>query len=386
MGSRMPSSAMPSLDVSSKLTALVTNAARFVANAKPIAQGLQNSLINLQSATNSQVAVSSNTNALTVAFTGSSVPHTSVLVHQIAKTQQNQGNALNANNADIPSGTHRFEIKIDGNRHEISFTTNQTTTNLNFQQQMATAINQANIGITASVSTASNKSTLKLEASQTGAGKDNHPKFTIKDIDGTAVKQTAVNNIIRDGQDAVFIINGNQSQTYSTNNIDLGGGLNITLLSAYSDAIVINAASDAASIQNSLRHMVSHFNSLLEAARANPSDISTQRLVRNLERSIRVNRRSLANMGISTSQTGILTINDDKLKVAAQNGIAQSLLQNNNNQQSSLISRLSNIAQSISQDPMRHISRQASNLPAFNVALNALINPNNTGRRSSFDT
>ena len=376
--------------INSQVNALIMNAARFVTDAGPMASQLRSTLANLPAVTSRITASSENTDVLRVrSFSGNTVPDVAVLVEQVAVTQLNEGEALRANDRDMPRGTFRFEIEVDGRSREISFTTDETLTNQAFQQRMAEAINQAGIGVTASVTTSTSNgvtsSALSLQSNTTGAGKDGQPRFAIRDISGNAVEATGAGNVTREGKDAIFSVNGGEQRTSASNDVDLGGGLHVTLVSESKEAVSIIPGRDSAGIQNSVRDMVNQFNALLDAARENSADIRTRALANSLERVMRRNGRALREIGVNISANGFLTIDQEKLRTAAESGAVESFLGQGGGRPTGFVGELGRIADSVRSNPLRHISPHAARAPGFNAALNAASSSNASQAASKFD-
>lgn len=380
----------PSPGAQRKINDLVVSAARFVSRAGTQAAQLQSTIAGLPTTLNRTIPVSGNSDALRIrSFSGNNAQQTSVQIHQIAKTQQNEGETMDSSGIDMPSGTHKFEIEIDGETTQITFTTSEGLINRAFQQLMADAINRADLGLNATVTTSNNatQSTLNIETTATGAGEEGEPRFIIRDIgDGNVVEATGAANIAREGQDAIFTVNGAPVQTSASNDVDLGGGLNVTLVKASAEAVSITPGRDVVGIQNGVRQLVSRFNALLETARANPADRNTRALTRELESILRRNRAALENIGLDVSTNGLLSINEDRLEAAAQSGTAANFL--NSSRSNGFTGALGRISESVSRNPLRHINPSALRMPGFDAALNAMSNNNSDGnarQASPFD-
>lgn len=359
-----------------RINAILSNAARFVHNAVPQANRLHSTLSNLQSVIDGISAVPSDASVLRVReFGGGTVPEISVEVQQAATTQRNEGTALSANARAVPPGDFRFEIEIDGTRRVIAFSTNTHLTNREFQQQMATAINTANVGVNASVSTIAGSSSLRLETATTGAAENDGTRFTIRDLSGNAVERTGVDNIVQQARDAVFSVDG-EERVSATNDIDLGGGLEITLLAASEEAVTFSPGHNAAGIRNAVRDIARQFNSLLETARENSIDNRTRSLARELESVARRNRRQLSDIGISINENGLLAIDEDALNYAIENGTAERVLGETRGLQNPFTNALTRITNNIRTNPTRHINSGTARLPGFGAMLQAAANNN----------
>jgi len=371
--------AAPQLGANAALQQRTLETARFVSNAGTRAGQLNNALAGLPAAFRPSTAVSGNTNLLTVtSFSGQSLPATTVVIDQIAMTQRNVGAAMEVNAPAEAKGTQRFKIELDGKTHEISFSANENMTQRQFQQAMAAAVNNANIGITASVTTSGTAGTLVLETAATGAGDDGNPRFTIQDLEGEAVALTGADETYRHGQNALFSVNGGEQQSSATNNVNLGGGLLVTLVNTSEEGVSISLGQNRTLMQSSVRQVVTQFNALLDAALDNEADRVTRLLIRDMQGAARVGRRSFEEIGIRINAEGRLSIDEARLSAAAENGsLERFFVGTNGRQPNGFIGRLSRIADGVVRSPMRHVSPHAGRLPGFNDVLHVLNNGGN---------
>jgi len=390
-GTRGPGSNMPinmSRQTSDMMTRIVLDAATFVHQGSLRASQLRQTLGGMSDIFDRLTAVSENSEVFEVTkFSGRSIPEINVSVAQLATTQANEGTALRANDRVITAGTYSFELNVNGKTTLITFTTNETLTNREFQQRMATAVNAAEIGVNANVATANNNSTLTLTSTASGKAK-NGIHFTIRDTVGNAVELTGVDKMTREAVNALFTVNGEERE-HTSNEIDLGDGTTITLRGVSEEAVGVKEGRDAIGARAATRNFVSQFNALLSAAQANSGDIRTRALARELNSIIRRSRRELSDIGIDTAQNGQLTINEDRFRTAAENGAVQRFFGNGDRNSSGFNRTLTRIADSVATSPTRHISPHATRLPGFNAALNMVSGGNqsnqNNQQNSQFD-
>jgi len=362
---------------------LVTTSVTFLSLAGSRAQNLQTSFTNLAGAFGSRVAHSSNSSRLEIrSFNAQNLQNTTVLINQVAVSQRNEGNPLNSNTViefdEDFDGVFKFEVEVNGNTHQLSFTVEGDLTHNGLQQHMLAAINGAGLGINATITTTESgvTGTLNLQSTTTGAGEDGQPGFAIRDVTGNAVAITGADTIARDGLDAIFSVNGGEQQTSATNDISLPGGLNVRLHTASTEPVTISSGNNVAPVRNNLHQMISDYNRLLDLARSNSGDRATRMLARDIENAARANRRDLESIGISFDRDGFLVVNDSRLNQAIENGNAERLLTGNGRLSRSFIGRLDRISNSVLRNPMRHVSPHVSRLPGFNAAMNA-VNSNN---------
>lgn len=356
----------------------VTRSVRFLHNAENRAMGLRVAIDSLGAAFAPSTAVSSNTDALKInSFTGSNLTELEVHVHQIATAQRNEGVGLNRHVPFTDYGTFEFEIEVDGETRRLSFNVgeNETLTNQQFQQRMANTINNANIGLTASVTADGQTSSLNIVTRTTGAGEDNEPRFTLTDITGNAVELTGISNIAQEGQNALFTVGSGEQQSSDTNTVSLGNGINATLVEATDpeEPVVISLGQNNVAMQNSVRLLVNQFNALLETARDNAADRNTRSLLRQIEAAGRMSRRALADIGIVVGENGALSINAERMQTAAENGSLERFFTGGTTSQpNSFVSRITRISDNIIRNPMRHVSPNASRMPGFAAAWDAV--------------
>jgi len=360
----------------------VVDTVRFLHGAETRANNLRQAITALPEAFRPRTATSSNTDILSItSFTGSNLPNKSMTIQQIATTQRNEGVGLNRL-APIPfenSGTFEFEVEVDGETRRLSFNVgaNESVTNQQFQQRMANAINNANIGLTASVSVNGANSTLNIVTRTTGEGEDGEPRFKLTDITGNAVELTGINNIVQEGQNALFTVGEGEQQSSASNEVNLGGGLTVTIHQPTTgeESVEITLGQDLLHTQNAARNLVNHFNALLESATNNSGDSRTRVLVRQLQGAANMSRRALADIGITVGKGGFLSINAEKMNTAAENGNLERFLNGNGSRQAHFFtSRVERIAENLARNPMRHVSANATRLPGFNAAWNAISN------------
>jgi flagellar capping protein FliD len=131
-------------------------------------------------------------------------------------------------------------------------------------------------------------------------------------------------------------------------------------------------------MQNAARNLVNQFNALLEAAWDNSSDRNTRALARTIEGAARISRRGLADIGITVGRDGFLSIDQNRMATAAENGrLERFMTGGENGQPNSFIGRVTRTTDSIIRNPLRHVSNHATRLPGFNAAWTAVRNGQN---------
>ena len=306
-------------------------------------------------------AISSNTEALTIRSFDQSRSNNfsdiNVNIQQVATTQRNEGTALSAVGRSFNTGAYRFEIEVGGRTHQFSLNITASDTNQTIQQRMAESINSRNIGVTASVNFDSGRTSLNLESINTGVADDGGARFTVRDLSGDLAARTGIVNQTRQAQNAIYSINGGPLRESRTNNVDLGNGVQATLRQATVSDVTISMGIDNRAAINRVREMVNGFNGLLAAAEENSGDRRTDSLVTALRGIINTYLPGLERIGISFNEHGYLTINENRMNEAAENGNLRSFFgAEGRNANFGFSFRMSRIAERVYQDPTAFVS------------------------------
>ena len=372
---RGPMSGLPSSlpgNGGNMLGQVLFGAATFVHNARPQAEALINSLGSINAIFGRASAVSTNREVMQVSsFTGTSIPDVSVVVDAIARPQQNQGATMSSSATDFQPGTFSFEIESEGQTHAITFTTTEALTNRAFMERVAKEINESEAPVNASVTNANGNSALNISSNATGVP-EGAPHFAVRDISGGAMQRLGVLEMTHEPENAVFRINGGEPITQASNEVDLGGGLTVTLLKASEESASVREGRDEIGMRAILRTIVGQVNSFLETARTNSSDNRTRSLVRELESVLRRSRRDLNNAGISIARDGRLVIDEARFRAASEDGTTANIFGTDSRRTNHFVAHMSRIAENVSRNPMRHVSPSVTRLPGFNNALEVI--------------
>jgi flagellar hook-associated protein 2 len=279
-----------------------------------------------------------NTLALLSATTTATAGSHTISVQQLAQTSTEASSAVAA--TDTLSGSFTFHIG-GGTSQTISVDpANNTIAGL------AATINQAGLGVTASVVTDSSGSRLSL-ISQTGgaAGQIN--------IDSSALSDTTSGSPVsliagQPGQDAVLTVDG--IQTTSASNTITGAipGVTMQLLGKSATPVQVEIDNDTSSVTNALSTMVKDYNAVVSAlsaqegkdASGNPQPLYGSPIISQLQQMLSgalntpsaSSLTSMTQVGLSLNSDGTLSLNTDQLTAVLNSNFAgvQALFQNSN--------------------------------------------------------
>jgi flagellar hook-associated protein 2 len=340
-----------------------SGALQYVNDIKSAASNLSGALNNLSgSAFSQRTMVSSNTDVMTVNFTGNSsslntMGDMSVRIDQIAAGQVNEGTRQNASSLyGGERGTNRFAIETGGRTTNLSINVMAGDSNRDVQQKMATAINNAGLGLRATVENDSQTGTSMLRVESTNVGTAERNAFSITDITGNAAAQTGANNVARERQDAIFSVNGGPTRTSQSNTVDLGNGVSATFRAASEQDVRITRGQDLNRATSAVRDMVSSFNSLFSAAAQNTSDPRAQGLASRMMNVSSAYSRSLQDIGIGFDNSGRMTINSDRLNQAAESGRLEQFFTQSAGRNFGFSAQLGRLADNVSRNTSNFVS------------------------------
>jgi len=340
----------------------------FLTGMKNTAEKLSSAMNNLRGA-GRETVVSSDTSAVSVRLSNSTakIDDTNIRVEQVASGQINRGASLEANRrvSAADARNHTFEIEHNGQTRQLSVRVGLNATQADVQNAMATAINNANIGVSASVETSlGGSTTLTVQSRETGVFDDNRNNFQIRDVSGRAVALTGVGATTQGPQNAEFSINGGAMQTQRSNDIDLGGGVTATLrATTNSSGVTVGMGRERTVTEENINAMVRQFNNLLSNTADNRSDRGVSRLHSQLFGLSTSFSASLAQVGINVDREGMMSVNSSRLDAAIADGSLDRFL-NGGRQGASFgfANRLSRIADDVSANPQRYMSRESMDL------------------------
>lgn len=345
-----------------------TDTVSYISDLKEASKGLSDALKDLSGAAfNKQGITSSDSDVMSVKYSGSTgslgnFADMSVRVDQIATGQVNEGEAMKAKSAySGDKGVNRFSIEMGGKTTQLSVSIASTDTNKDVQDKMAKAINDAGLGLKATVDTDSKTGTSTLRVEQQNTGSDSKNYFTIKDVTGNAVANTRAGNITSVGQDAIYSVNGGAQQTSKTNTVDLGNGVSATFKMASDEAVTISKGKDTTAAINAVKDMVSSYNDLFGAAVENKGDPKAQSLASKLLNITSVYSKSLSDVGIGFNSEGKLTIDSEKLNKAAENGSLEKLFTQDRGKNYGFTNQLERLASNVSNNTSAYVSNSVFN-------------------------
>jgi len=343
---------------------LSANSLQYVTNIKLGANKLTSAIKGLSSGSSFRVKTmtSSDKDVLSVNYVGSIFNrpgNTTVKINQLASGQLNEGSKLQANeNFGGVGGTGRFKVEIGGKTTVLSVDVKSSDTNEQVQQKMADAINNAGVGLKATVKTDSEAKTSSLSIEAVNTGDDIKSKFTISDmVGGELVAKTGVGTVTKQAQNAIYSVNGGPERTSKTNTLDLGGGLNVTFNKASDKEITISQGMDLDFAKSAVKDLVMSYNDIYIEALKNSSDPKAESLATRLLNVSKMYAGSLSEIGVGFDKDGKMTINEDQFNKAAENGKLEKFFTDNSGKNYGFTYQLGKLADNVSRNTSNFVTK-----------------------------
>lgn len=274
---------------------------------------------------------SSNENIVSASYIGSneisedSIPHLEISVSQLASKQVNEGNFLNPNTMDLPSGTYSFDIHSRDMDYEFQFNITDTDTNRTVEEKLARLITKSNIGVSASVVEDDNHNiALRIESDDTGVRPGNDTLFNISD-DKTSkqsgtVEYFGIGDVSHYPTNSLFTLNGEERSTFS-NHFSVEKMFELTLngLNGDEDPVSIGLKTDVESITENVSSLIEGYNSFINKINAYvDSQPYSKKLVGEMTRLSAYQSSELESLGLSFSEDGTISIDKNLLSQSAR--------------------------------------------------------------------
>ncbi len=274
-------------------------------------------------------AYSSDEDIVTVSYVGSKVPEEGVPefqleIQELASPQENMGLFLMDIPTDLKPDTYSFDVNINDMNYEFQFSIGNDESNLDVQKRLVRLINNADIGLKASLAESDSRSAIRLVSEITGVSPEKPQIFTISDnrtskASGT-VHYFGLDYVSHAATNAEFLING-ESNSASSNHFTIGKLFEVELhgTSPEGGSVQIGLKTDTESLTDNVLHLVGGYNDFVKAASSYlETQTRSQKLVKEFNNIASHYGSSLESMGVNISEDGTLTVNQDLLRQTAQ--------------------------------------------------------------------
>lgn len=245
---------------------------------------------------------------------GSAIPSFTLAVDRLASHQENMGKFLVKERSQLSPDTYSFDVQVGDMNYELQFAVNETETNQDIQNRLVRLINNANIGITASVREEEDRTALVLTSDATGHPEERDTIFRISDTRTSktrgAVEYLGIDYITKMPQNASFRINGEQHSAL-TNDFSVGNMFELHLkgTTAEDEVVTISLKNDVDSLTDNVEQLAMGYNQFLQATHAFlESHPKSGNLLREMSRLTGAFSESFADMGVNIDEDGSIEI------------------------------------------------------------------------------
>ena len=314
----------------------------FAVNMKENARELRNTIASLggldeDELLNKKVAYSSNDDIASAVYIGDTseedAPSYNIEVTHLATPQINMGKFLPVDEpVALEPSTYSFDVSINDLNYEFQFNIKATDTNRDVQDRLARLINNADIGMSASVVSDDTgvNSYLRMESTATGLKDGSSSLFNISDNRTSkttgAVAYFGLDYVSLPPSNASFLVNGKEaSSTFNHFTIERTYEVQLNGVSGEEGKTAsIGLKTDMESLTENISTLVRGYNSFLQAvAEYSDSQPKSDRLFHEMSSVARVYAKELTSAGLSLNLNGTLEVDDNALKQAAMSDDAK---------------------------------------------------------------
>lgn len=314
----------------------------FAVNMKENARELRNTIASLggldeDELLNKKVAYSSNDDIASAVYIGDTseedAPSYNIEVTHLATPQINMGKFLPVDEpVALEPSTYSFDVSINDLNYEFQFNIKATDTNRDVQDRLARLINNADIGMSASVVSDDTgvNSYLRMESTATGLKDGSSSLFNISDNRTSkttgAVAYFGLDYVSLPPSNASFLVNGKEASSTS-NHFTIERTYEVQLNGVSGEegkTASIGLKTDMESLTENIGTLVRGYNSFLQAvAEYSDSQPKSDRLFHEMSSVARVYAKELTSAGLSLNLNGTLEVDDNALKQAAMSDDAK---------------------------------------------------------------
>lgn len=233
----------------------------------------------------------------------------SIQVDSLATGQTNVGTYLPANEALIPAGEYSFGIAVGRNQYTFRLKVNEGDTNQKIQRNLASSINENNIGVRAAIRNNHTEGTSALVLHSEAIGKPNNSDLffqfdeTYLEDDITAI--LGIEQVETLPSNAEFYINDTFHSSIS-NRISLNHSIDVDLLTTNDKPINIRLVPDENKAADKIKDFLDSYNQLVDIAR-NGNQKGATKLFRDITGIANRHQVALEEAGLTINDDGYLT-------------------------------------------------------------------------------
>lgn len=244
-------------------------------------------------------------------------------IESLAMPQVNKGVYLPMDEKTLVPASYSFDVTTASSSYELQLNISENDTNHSIQSRLSRLINNAAIGLSATVSQDQyGNSAIMLFGNSTGTGDDSEPSFIISDDDTSQtrglVDYLGIKDITSNASWAKYTING-ESKTAPENEITYDNKYAITLKKTTEpgQSVKIGVMTDFDSLKDNILGVAGSYNQFIKtAAEFIDKQPRTSLLIDSMKRMNSSYAAAMDHLGIVRNEDGTLDVDDSKLSNA----------------------------------------------------------------------
>lgn len=276
---------------------------------------------------NKKHAASTDPDVVSVDYIGDnntdSVPSFDIEVKQLASPQENTGKFLSDIPTSLPEDNYSFDVGIGDMNYEFQFHIGDGESNRSIQQRLVRLVNNAGIGLSASIEESGLQAAIKIVSDSNGISLGKNTIFSISDNRTSkasgSVDYFGLDNVSSYPTNALFTLNG-EDRHASSNHFTIGKmyEVNLNSVSSEGEPTTISVKADIDSVEENVGQLIGSFNEFLKAVNSYTGQgIKTKLLDNELSGITGAYKEALGELGINIEDGGSLSIDSDKLRSVA---------------------------------------------------------------------
>lgn len=298
---------------------------RFAIDIKERTRSIQNVIASLsdsdegESAFSKKVAQSSDEEIVSAEYigqtqdAGESLPF-DVEVRHLATPQINCGSYLNPEKSEFSTGTYSFDLTTSLSSYEFQYTVNGRDSNLDVQEKIMRLINNANVGLRASlIENKQGYNALEITSLQTGLGENERYIFEIMPSpDAASMKAMhtlGIDQVSKTASNSSFLLNGTEHTSLS-NTFTVNNAFALTLKSTSSEgtATQIGFKANADAVADNIESLVNVYNNMIQLGHSYSETQPSNKLLRDMTSVAKSYHNELEAIGLELKDNGYISV------------------------------------------------------------------------------
>lgn len=239
-------------------------------------------------------------------------------VNQLATKQMTNFQSMDSAAKDVLKGESSMKLTVNGQEKTVRFNIAEGMNTQDALKSMMTTINQANLGVKASVTQVDGKSILSMISNETGKNQSFQVDFTGKPAEQMKVQSTI------DARDASYIVNG-QTQTSATNQVKIPTDhTELTVnLKGTGETALSKASMDTSKVVSSMKDFINAYNDAVDFVGENKRKSSALAALSQSFSYRSLGSSGLRAVGIEVDAKGKLSLNEGQFVNTLKNNPKQ---------------------------------------------------------------